>query len=209
MCRYVTYDRCSTLQTSLNYAVYILRWLGNFSLIFTSPTWRRATEDLCLRSFSKLNLMKILCSLMPVTSLDYSGPRTHPTQIHIKANWTEMQPSVTATPATLNQRYLHPKRPIRKGSARSFCTDYVTCWWPGRKTDHSLLSRVKIKNMFNYTFTPPYFFMAWCLELYSLVVATSITSFNITMFCVLPTECICANFMDFKKKNSDSFSIQH
>jgi hypothetical protein len=34
---------------------------------------------------------------------------------------------------------------------------------PGRETDHSLPSSAKFKNVWNYTFTPQYDFMAWCL----------------------------------------------
>jgi hypothetical protein len=34
---------------------------------------------------------------------------------------------------------------------------------PGSVADHSPLSSTKVKNAWNYTSTPPYVFMAWCL----------------------------------------------
>jgi hypothetical protein len=34
---------------------------------------------------------------------------------------------------------------------------------PGRKSDHSPPSSVKVKNAWSYTATPQYVFMAWCL----------------------------------------------
>jgi hypothetical protein len=35
--------------------------------------------------------------------------------------------------------------------------------WPGREANHSPPTRAEIKNAWNYTPTPPYFLMAWCL----------------------------------------------
>jgi hypothetical protein len=35
--------------------------------------------------------------------------------------------------------------------------------WPGTRAEHLPASNAKIKNVWSYTSTPPYIFMAWCL----------------------------------------------
>jgi len=35
--------------------------------------------------------------------------------------------------------------------------------WPGHEADHSPLSGAEVNNVWSYTFTPPYVFIAWCL----------------------------------------------
>jgi hypothetical protein len=70
---------------------------------------------------------------------------------------------------------------------------------PGRKTDHSFLSNVEIKNAWSYNFTPPYFFMFLCFILQSLVVIICTTSFNVKIFYILPKDYINASFKDLEK----------
>jgi hypothetical protein len=36
--------------------------------------------------------------------------------------------------------------------------------WQGRESNHSPPSRAKVKNAWDYTSTPQYLFMAWCLD---------------------------------------------
>jgi hypothetical protein len=39
---------------------------------------------------------------------------------------------------------------------------------PGREADHSPSSSDEVKNAWNYTFTPPYVFVSWCLVKYKM-----------------------------------------
>jgi hypothetical protein len=38
--------------------------------------------------------------------------------------------------------------------------------WPGREAHHSPPSSAEVKNVWSYTFTPQYVFIAWCLVKY-------------------------------------------
>jgi len=67
----------------------------------------------------------------------------------------------------------HEKRPVNKCRTALGPTQPPVQWesgapsmgvkWLGHKADHSLSSSAKVKNVWNYSSIPPYFFIAWCL----------------------------------------------
>jgi hypothetical protein len=63
--------------------------------------------------------------------------------------------------ATAYRPALGPTQPPIQGVLGLFSRGIIK--WPGSEGDHSSESSAEVKNVWSYTSTHPYIFMAWCL----------------------------------------------